>query len=758
MKGMTKIFVRFYILLNLFIWILPNFNSVDIIGSQWLYLSFLNLLGISFVYKSRKVEDFRHLIKSPIIICFGLLFLWAMLSFLYASNGTEVLIESARLFSLMILLINFSYCLVYEEEKVKFISNILVACLFIEVFFVLIPTYNINDTLVGLSRGQINKGIAANINITAFSILLKIPFAILILRRLKTKFFKIILFFLLTSSFYTIFILGTRAALLGSILILVVSSFFSLLMPKFKKFLINTILLIFSFLAPFLFNHLTQKNYNNNNGVVDRLGSLVEYSADSSVNERISYYKLSIETLINSPFIGMGYGNWKIESIPYVLKDKNTYTVPYHSHNDFLQMAAELGLVGLMLYISIFGFAFYMLYKLFKARVLDIYITETIFLFLLIYLIDANLNFPISRVIIQVVLILVFSYLIVEYSKISKTTLGNPLIKYVWILLLILSPLPIYSNYKVFKSFQQQTKLLADFNSRQFTGDINEIGSFEIEYPNIGVTALPLKAMVANYYSVIDPEKAIELALKSSKDNPYVYLGEVLASRIYSMQGNLENAKKYAKIAYENAPTVEIHAATYLPFLRVEKDLNELKKISELIKKSNSRFIWEYYFLSLLNSKVAMNNFDKELLQIGVNRFPEFQRLIQFNLMKDYSKEDLTKAMDFDNKANELYAKKKYLSAAEEFKKALSVIPTEKAYLENVAKSYMNGNKNDLAIKYFNKLITEFEDNSGMPEYYIGVMYYEQNELNKSCKTLLKSIQKGFSSARKFYDSVCLKN
>jgi O-antigen ligase len=756
MKDKAQIIVRIYILLNLFVWVFPNFKSVDLIGSQWLYLCLLNVLGLGLVYRFRDVENIHRIIKNPITICFTLLGIWASMSFLYAGNNSEVFIESGRLFTLIILLVNLSYALFIEKDRMRMIRNIMVIYLGIEILYVLIPTYITHGTFQALSRGQIFKGIAANINITAFSILLKVPFVFSLLKKQESKFLKIALFFLLSSSFFTISLLGTRGALLASFLIVIMSTVFSLVFLKNRKNLIPIGIVIVSLIVPILFNQLIQ--INNQNDVVNRLGTFRNYSKDGSINERLSYYKLSIENLMENPLIGMGYGNWKIESIPSTLDQKNTYIVPYHSHNDFLQLGAELGLIGLLLYVSIFGFAFYMLYKLFKFKAIDKYHLEAIVLFFVVYLIDANLNFPISRVIIQLILILILSFLIVEYSKISTTSLRIPFIKNAWILFLLLSPFLIYSNYRVFRSFQQQTKLLADFNSRQFTGDINEIGSFEMEYPNIGVTALPLKAMVANYYSVIDPEKAIQLALKSSEDNPYIYLGEVLASRIYSAQGDLVNAKKFSKKAYENAPTIEIHAATYLPFLRIEKDVVELEKISELLKKSKSKYIWELYFLSLFNSKSAMSDLDKELLEIGANRFPEFKKLIDFNSMKDYSKEELEKANALAKKASDAYVEKNFLIAAEKYIQALSVIPTEKAYVENVAKSYMGGKKYDIAISYFNKLITEFGDTSGMPEYYIGVMLFAQNRVDKSCEILLKSIQKKFSSARPFYNSICLKN
>jgi O-antigen ligase len=755
MKDKAQIIVRIYILLNLFVWVFPNFKSIDTIGSQWLYLSILNVLGLYLFYRFRFVKQIHEILKNPLVIAFSLLGLWALISIFYAPNNSEVLIESGRLFTLIILLVNLSFALFTIKDRMNFISSILVIYLGIELLMVLVPTYITYGTFQGLNRNQIFQGIAANINITAFSILLKVPFAFLLFKKKKSKILKTVIFSILTFSFFTISLLGTRGALLGSLLIVITSAFCSILLFKNKKGVINAVFLILSILTPFLLNRISQ--IDNKSDVFNRLDTLTNPN-DGSISERLSYYKFSINSIIENPLIGMGYGNWKIESIPATLDGRTTYTVPYHSHNDFLQLGAELGLFGLMLYIFVFGFAFYMLYKLFKARKINKYYIETIVLFLMVYLIDANLNFPISRVIIQTVLMLILSYLVVEYTKISNINLRNQFIKNIWILFLLISPFLVYSNYRVFKSFQQQSKLLADFNNRQFNGDLDEIRNFEVDYPNIGVTALPLKAMIANYFSVSDPEKAIDLALKSTKDNPYLYLGEIITSRIYSKQGNLIDAKKYAKKAYENAPSIEIHAATYLPFIRYEKNNVELENISRLIKKSNSKFIWQTYFAYLLISKSKMTSLDKELLEIGVNKFPEFKSLGYLNLMKEYSKQQLEEASVLGNEGDEQYEKKNFLIAAEKYTLANDIIPTEKAYVENIAKSYMGAKEYDLAITNFNKLIINFGDLSGMPEYYIGVMLYAQNKSDKSCELLLKSIEKNFSAARKFYDSACLKN
>ena len=56
----------------------------------------------------------------------------------------------------------------------------------------------------------------------------------------------------------------------------------------------------------------------------------------------------------SNPVFGVGLGNWKLKSIEYDAKDILGYVVPYHAHSDFIQLGAELGIIGFLL----LGFGF----------------------------------------------------------------------------------------------------------------------------------------------------------------------------------------------------------------------------------------------------------------------------------------------------------------------------------------------------------------------------------------------------------------
>jgi len=85
------------------------------------------------------------------------------------------------------------------------------------------------------------------------------------------------------------------------------------------------------------------------------------------------------------------------------------YIVQYYTHNDFLQVLAEVGLLGLIFYILFFGTIFKKLF----LNIINSIQSNNIFLFLgmafLTYLADALINFPGSRIVSQLNLVVLIS-------------------------------------------------------------------------------------------------------------------------------------------------------------------------------------------------------------------------------------------------------------------------------------------------------------------------------------------------------------
>ena len=100
---------------------------------------------------------------------------------------------------------------------------------------------------------------------------------------------------------------------------------------------------------------------------LSRASTISVSTNDGSVNQRLRYYEDVLTHISSNPIFGVGIGNWKLTSIDYDKADITGYIVPYHAHSDFIQLGAELGIIGFILYLAVFlsgaFFAFILLFK-----------------------------------------------------------------------------------------------------------------------------------------------------------------------------------------------------------------------------------------------------------------------------------------------------------------------------------------------------------------------------------------------------------
>ena len=131
-------------------------------------------------------------------------------------------------------------------------------------------------------------------------------------------------------------------------------------------------------------------------------------------SSRIDYYKDALNSFKEKPLTGIGIGNWKLNSIEKGKRHIEGYIVPYHSHNDFIQLLAETGILGLISYVMIFILSLYKPIR--ELSILKKPILFSCFCFYVDLFLDANLNFPIARPIMQTKLALVLAIL-TKYGK-----------------------------------------------------------------------------------------------------------------------------------------------------------------------------------------------------------------------------------------------------------------------------------------------------------------------------------------------------
>lgn len=96
--------------------------------------------------------------------------------------------------------------------------------------------------------------------------------------------------------------------------------------------------------------------------------NILEYAKSQTATERQDVWRMTLPLIRDNWLIGVGSGNWKTEfpangvEGSYRMQDQNVFFT--RAHNDFLEIQAELGVLGLLLYLSIFFLAFYQLHRM----------------------------------------------------------------------------------------------------------------------------------------------------------------------------------------------------------------------------------------------------------------------------------------------------------------------------------------------------------------------------------------------------------
>ena len=741
-----------YIILILYIITgsLGNLGAIDILAPQWIYLGAVNILAcLYFLFFNTESAQFglSKLSKSLFIYVYLFYFIWSGLSYFYAINPTETLLNLPRLGNTFFA-IAFCFLLLNGiENKIDFISRVFICFLAFELF----SFYG--DLSTQLENSAFNpknlKGVAGNKNITAASIAFKVPFVLYSIITVRKGFFKFLLSILLFTAIFAISILYARSAILSSFivfLIFLVYFVFTLLSDRsqFKLKLKNLSLTIIPYLLA-LFLNITFTNSQNKGNIGSQLGD-IEFTEQSS-NGRFQYWSDAFEHIQDHPIIGAGLGNWKIASISYGKEHVKGYTVPYHAHNDFIHIFAEVGVLGGIAYLSLFGLLTFFLFRLlYVQRKEDGNTDLSLFLLVLpfvIYGIDAGLNFPVARPLMQSALALYMGLLLSIYlnrftSKEIKpiASLYTKIILGLSILLLIPG---IIIHILSFQSLTQQGRLLYEFNNGTYNLTLAELDQIEDDFPNLTETAMPIKAMKARYFYLNNQkEKAHQYALLGAKDNPQIFFGESLKSQFFASEQQIDSAYYYSKLAFENLPNNMPHFNLYMNSLVARKDVAEMNKSFETVRAlgGDTPIIWTIYLRSLANVTGLGDTMTMSKAAKAFKLFPQDDTIFSLYRILTYGQQRVVQAEQLYKQGIELYNAKDFNAAFDLFKQAFDLDPLQYTYALNCGLALYENKQYREAVSYLNRIQSSQKVNLKEKALrYKGLALYKAGSTTEACVT-----------------------
>ncbi|MDA9037213.1 O-antigen ligase family protein [Flavobacteriaceae bacterium] len=744
----------------------PNLQAVDKIAPQWVGMTLLNLLSFAvFLYFRNSIKEKVSKVLTPYLSLFYIGFiLWAGLSYFYAINSTEVLVNITRQVNVLLMFLSMGILLFNLKNKARFISWTLSIILSIEVYAVLVEALEMISTTGVISSGSL-KGVTANRNITAFSIAIKIPFVLYLIGLVRKASVKFLLTSIIFLALLCLSMIQSRASFIAVGLITVGYSIWQIIIylkhTKSTKTLLSIVFIIVPLLLAITINQTVIASKGAD--ALSRAATISLSTNDGSVNQRLRYYEDVITHLTSNPILGTGLGNWKLKSIDYDSKDINGYVVPYHAHSDFIQLGAELGIIGFLLYLGVFLWAVYYVFVFIAHS--NSSLEEKTFVFLLlvalgVYSVDANLNFPIARPQVLVVWAAIMALIVTFYQK-HKSALEpiktKPYLTPIFLSLALICLLPsLVVTNKVYESLKGQMFLLQDFNSNQYNVPLNQVDTIVPDIPNITVTTIPINSVKARYYvNAKQYDKALALLNKGTKANPYLYYSEILKSQIFQEKGQIDSALVYAKKAFFGLPNNDLHSSRLINLINLKRDRESLEQAFELLTNKNKENNWKNYLIVASGLHPPKDNLLMERAKKATELFPsnpEFQGLYRqiavgaagVNLAGQYS----AKGLEYFNQQD-------YKSAAQQFEKALEANPLDFAHFENAATAnYMIGNL-EKAEEQIDVVINDLNPLNGKCEYIKALIFIKMGDPMGACPFLATARDSGFSQAAGTFDQYC---
>ena len=326
---------------------------------------------------------------------------------------------------------------------------------------------------------------------------------------------------------------------------------------------------------------------------------------------------------------------------------------------------------------------------------------------LIVYGVDALLNFPVARPLMQSSLAIYLGLILSLYSKNcidSKSLLSKFLGKGSLFIVLILLLPGLYIHILSFISLRQQGRLLYEFNNAQYTFTRDELDKISHDFPNLTETAMPIKAMKARYYYLAgNKDEAFKMALAGAKDNPKIHFGNNLYSTFLLQENKIDSAHYYSKLAFDGLPNNMPHYDMYMRTLAYKKDAVAINDAFNRINKlsgGNNPGVWTIYLRTLALTRSLGDPFSMKKAQEGFNKFPTDENIFQLYRILTYGQDRVNKGQTAANEGKVLYEKQDFEGASKLYMQAIDLDPLQYSHALNCGLSFYSLKDFNNALKY----------------------------------------------------------
>lgn len=751
---------------------IPTFGSYTFGEPQWLYLTVLNFCAGFYLYYNKcwvQNEIIKKFFTSKIIVLYLLFLLLCGISIFVGINFNEGFITILR-YSVTFSALAIFFMLFYNKQHLYLTFAGIISILLLIQCFPALKIFAANYDLMSADAMIAElKHHHDNKNIFASSILIKLPFVLFCVIK-TTKWRQYFFSFIFFCAVFTILFLGARAIMAGLVLQIMVISFGILILRFYKKInfttnyiaLIAIILIIGVTIYKFNVVNQTKNAYFKNKTCNINIKANATHSNKSNnnvvVDVRSKYWQGAIKTIQENPILGCGLGNWKLESLQHEVKWKPDNVNAVHAHNDFLQVAAETGILNGLIYFTLFiGLLVVNIKTILQTRSDDsVYAALFLIGSIIALMVDNMFNFPLSRPTIQILFALLILFTLLNYYNFAKS---ESVVKTSWskiiiFIILLLSFASIYPNYLLFKFFQA-----IEISKKDYT-DLNlsfaEINSLFANFPDVDETGTPIAALKAKY---LLKENKLDQALiyinKAEVINPYDLYAKSQKVDYYNQKLDFQNAAFQAKNIYQSQPKYQVFFERYIQALARLKDTTAITATFKNLNVSQLNAAhYSMTFGCLLKAGYDKNK-SFEYIKNGLLQFPTNEILLK--IRNDFNKKPISKVDIALEKALQTEASKTndYTEIEKYYLSRYSKNNLDYAAVENLGIAYFQQKKYTQAIEYLNKVVIADAFKNGKAEYIMAVCYSNLNNKIMTCQMATLALKKNYQEAAKIINASC---
>jgi O-antigen ligase len=519
------------VLLSILIVLIPILSTSLTLDPN-LHLQFISLTVIVLIFWiviliKKKGLNIQNTTVFYFLIIFVLFIAYSILSVVISNNHADAVFFFSKYVLFFLLTLLFLYFENPENlfQTVSRSAVVLSIIILIPAYFQLIELINEKELIIPLSTYNIDS-LFPHRNLFSEMLLLALPFSVYSFFNEKSywKYAGIISF---NFSLFMLIVLTNRASWIGLIAIGITVLIILLLKKQLFNsnksrniFIINTSIIA---LASLLF----LSAFSDTSSLKSHTLNTLNYS-QGSTKDRLELWSRTVKMIAQKPVFGGGLGSWEIDMLKYgnkgLMSEDNT-TFYQRPHNDFLWIAAEQGIIGVIFYISLFVIVIIsLLNSLFHKD--GRHQTNQLLVILSVtsgFAIVSLFSFPIERISHNIMLYtswgLFLSMLNTKSERNLKKAISFKSFSYypVFILIFVLLIGLIRFNSEI----HTKNAILAKKNS-MFQKCINEISKAESWFYTIDATSAPINWYSGlAYYKLGNYTQSVEEFKKAMLINPY---------------------------------------------------------------------------------------------------------------------------------------------------------------------------------------------------------------------------------------------